>query len=75
MALVLDETYKDANPYFTNWNYLNSLTSLQVKPIKKMNWYKYSKYIYAELWGIPIIWSDKSKVRFIVSLNSVITEL
>jgi hypothetical protein len=75
MALDLDEMYKDANPYFTNWFYLNNMTSLQLKALEEMNWYEYSKYIHSDLLDIPLIWRDKSKVRFIVSLNSVITEL
>ena len=74
MTLDLNETYKDANPYFTNWDYLNNMTSLQTKSLNELAW-EYSKYISTGLWNVPNIWSDGNKIYFIVSLNNVIKEL
>ena len=75
MTLDLNETYKDANPYFTNWDYLNNMTYLQTKSLNELAWDEYYKYISTELWNVPNIWSDGNKIYFIVSLNNVIKEL
>ena len=59
MALNIDKSYKYANPYNTNRDYLRNMTSLQMKALGKMIWYDLLKYIIADLWVIP--WASFSK--------------
>ena len=80
MSLNIDKRHKYANPYFTNWFYLKTLTSLQVELLQKMQWYEASKYIRTDSWAIPDIRSSKTDAkdsvkRFRYFLNEKIKEL
>jgi hypothetical protein len=78
MALDLDEMYKDANPYFTNWGYLYNMAVFQVKLLEGMEWY--IGYIHIGLPYIPDAWVEKenaesSRNNFIVNLSKWIMGL
>ena len=62
MSLELKK-YRYADPYFTNWFYLTSLTSVQLKALKEMTWDGYTGYIHTELLTIPKAWFDKKHAK------------
>ena len=57
------ETDIYVNPYFTNWFYLTSLTSVQLKALKEMTWDGYTGYIHTELLTIPKAGFDKKHAK------------
>ncbi len=80
MSLNIDKSYKYANPYYTNWDYLHNMTKLQVKALEEMEWDKYYIRILTDLWGVPWVSFSKEAVegsveRFIDDLNNKIMEL
>jgi hypothetical protein len=62
MSLELKK-YRYADPYFTNWFYLTSLTSVQLKALKEMTWDGYTGYIHTELLTIPKAGFDRKSAK------------
>ncbi len=80
MALDLDKYVIYADPYRTNWHYLDNMTSLQVKALEEMEWDGEYKEINASLWYVPRAWVDKKRTEdsvedFIIELNNKINGL
>lgn len=81
MTLDLRKKYKHANPYDTNWFYLSSMTSLQMKTLEEMTWLKIYKEIYTtDLGYVPEIlvneiYAKRSVELFIYNLNAGIMRL
>ena len=74
------ETDIYANPYFTNWFYLDNMTDLQVKLLKGMRWDESHIDTDTDLWFIPITRVRKTTAEittdiFIERLNKRIPEL
>jgi hypothetical protein len=80
MTLNLNEKETYADPYVTNWGYLDSMTELQVKLLEVIRWYEEQEYIYTVLLDIPWAWNNKENVkgsveRFIPLLHASIMRL
>lgn len=80
MSLNIDKRHKYANPYFTNWFYLDNITKLQVKLLKEMRWDESHIDTDTDLWFIPITRVRKTTAEittdiFIERLNKRIPEL
>ena len=79
MSLNLDKRDKYANPYYTNWDYLENMTALQMKALNEIEWDEEYKYIDPGLWAVPwSIFSESAKNSveyFITDLNKKIMEL
>ena len=78
MALNLSKRDNYVNPYFTNWHYLQNMTSLQTSLLNQMKWN--GKFISNGLWPLPDIWPSKigsglPMQYFITPLNNVIMGL
>ncbi len=80
MALSLYKFEIYANPYTTNWNYLQNMTSLQVKALEEMEWD--GEYIRDSLglWFIPWAWIEEKSTKnsvedFMERLNNKIKRL
>jgi hypothetical protein len=79
MSLWLkDSNY--VNPYFTNWNYLDNMTALQMKALGTMLWSEDMEYIYTGLKNIPRAWAYEEPAKrsvkgFINDLNNEIKRL
>ena len=80
MTFNLDKRDKYADPYRTNWAYLNNMTWLQMKALKEMEWNENSKYIHTNLSFVPWIsfteWDAEHSVNyFIENLNEELKRL
>jgi hypothetical protein len=80
MSLDLKKHLGYADPYNTNWDYLQNMSSLQVKALEEMNWYWRSKEIDTSLLQLPYAWfyredAKASVKRFRYSLNNKIRGL
>jgi hypothetical protein len=80
MTLNLHKSEIYANPYTTNWGYLQNMTSLQVKALKGMRWNEEYKEINASLWYVPRAWYNKKTTKnsaegFMERLNEKILRL
>ena len=79
MALNIDKKETYANPYYTNWFYLDNMTEFQVKLLEEMTWNE-KHIINANAWGIPNAQASKRNAKitinlFIGDLNEKIMEL
>ena len=80
MTLYLNKVEAYADPYRTNWFYLDNMTNLQMKALNEITWDKYYRRIHTELWVVPLAWSDEKSPKysiegFIVELNGEIKRL
>ncbi len=80
MSLNIDKSYKYANPYYTNWDYLENMTALLMKALEGIEWNKASKHIRAGLLSVPWAWYNKKTIKdsvkyFIDNLNDEIMVL
>jgi hypothetical protein len=80
MTLELTKYVIYADPYRTNWHYLDNMTSLQVKALEEIHWDKYYRRIHTGLWSVPLIRIDENSTKnsvkgFIVDLNNEIKRL
>jgi hypothetical protein len=80
MSLDLDKSEIYANPYTTNWNYLDNMTALQMKALNEMECDEEYKYILTDLWAVPVAWPIKTNAKitikgFMKRLNEKIMEL
>lgn len=80
MSLYLNKVEAYADPYRTNWFYLDNMTNLQMKALEGIEWNKASKHIRAGLLSVPWAWYNKKTIKdsvkyFIDNLNDEIMVL
>ena len=76
MTLELNKEKKRINPYSTNLFYLQNMTELQMKLLKKMEWRSGFQYIHDDLEPVPVTYTHKnieySIELFINDLNNAV---
>lgn len=63
MALNLHKRDKYANPYSTNWDYLQEMTELLMKALKGMTWTAEHKEIHINTWYVPVAFNKEKHVK------------
>ena len=72
MSLNLYKSYKYANPYDTNWSYLENMTEFLMKHLEKINWEE-NEYIHITLKNIP--WASVNEKYARISVKYFISDL
>lgn len=80
MTLWINTTYKYADAYYTNWNYLRNMTESQMKRLGEIWWDGWATHIRDGLWYIPVAFNNDTNLKdsvnvFIYHLNADIKRL
>ena len=80
MTLWINTTYKYADAYYTNWNYLRNMTESQMKRLGEIWWDEGDANIHDGLWYVPStrvseVFGGRSANYFINELQENIMEL